>query len=193
MTSLEPPPPDDPHTQHYGSTSMLEEVYSHLGQMRYRSEVVEYLLEPMEGKVEELGLVAVGDPLTLPVTITPAHTKAPHSCKVLRGLLLPQVGAPGLSSGRLRRPRSPTLASFAPGRTYGSVGGLWPSTSRLVPRLNPGALSRGTLPHTTNGPATEIAEPLKSGRPDSNRGPPAPKAGALPDCATPRTTYLPTT
>jgi hypothetical protein len=26
----------------------------------------------------------------------------------------------------------------------------------------------------------------KSGRPDSNRGPPAPKAGALPDCATPR-------
>ncbi len=26
----------------------------------------------------------------------------------------------------------------------------------------------------------------KSGRPDSNRGPPAPKAGALPSCATPR-------
>jgi hypothetical protein len=26
----------------------------------------------------------------------------------------------------------------------------------------------------------------KSGRPDSNRGPPAPKAGALPNCATPR-------
>jgi hypothetical protein len=26
----------------------------------------------------------------------------------------------------------------------------------------------------------------KSGRPDSNRGPPAPKAGALPACATPR-------
>ena len=27
---------------------------------------------------------------------------------------------------------------------------------------------------------------LQSGRPDSNRGPPAPKAGALPNCATPR-------
>jgi hypothetical protein len=26
----------------------------------------------------------------------------------------------------------------------------------------------------------------QSGRPDSNRGPPAPKAGALPGCATPR-------
>jgi hypothetical protein len=26
----------------------------------------------------------------------------------------------------------------------------------------------------------------ESGRPDSNRGPPAPKAGALPNCATPR-------
>jgi hypothetical protein len=30
-----------------------------------------------------------------------------------------------------------------------------------------------------------------SGRPDSNRGPPAPKAGALPDCATPRATHAP--
>jgi hypothetical protein len=28
----------------------------------------------------------------------------------------------------------------------------------------------------------------QSGRPDSNWGPPAPKAGALPDCATPRST-----
>ena len=27
---------------------------------------------------------------------------------------------------------------------------------------------------------------VRSGRPDSNRGPPAPKAGALPGCATPR-------
>ncbi len=30
----------------------------------------------------------------------------------------------------------------------------------------------------------------KSGRPDSNRGPPAPKAGALPSCATPRHSIL---
>ena len=29
----------------------------------------------------------------------------------------------------------------------------------------------------------------QSGRPDSNRGPPAPKAGALPDCATPRKSF----
>ena len=34
---------------------------------------------------------------------------------------------------------------------------------------------------------------LQSGRPDSNRGPPAPKAGALPDCATPRNPYVTTT
>ncbi len=27
---------------------------------------------------------------------------------------------------------------------------------------------------------------MQSGRPDLNRGPPAPKAGALPGCATPR-------
>src|SRR5713101_2475982 len=32
----------------------------------------------------------------------------------------------------------------------------------------------------------KIHEMFWSGRPDSNRGPPAPKAGALPGCATPR-------
>jgi hypothetical protein len=32
----------------------------------------------------------------------------------------------------------------------------------------------------------QIREIFWSGRPDSNRGPPAPKAGALPGCATPR-------
>src|SRR5277367_1999214 len=32
----------------------------------------------------------------------------------------------------------------------------------------------------------KIRKILWSGRPDSNRGPPAPKAGALPGCATPR-------
>ncbi len=37
------------------------------------------------------------------------------------------------------------------------------------------------------GPTVEENNGEKSGRRDSNPGPPAPKAGALPDCATPRT------
>src|SRR5688500_13547326 len=37
-----------------------------------------------------------------------------------------------------------------------------------------------------HGPKPCGASRSRSGRPDSNRRPPAPKSGALPDCATPR-------
>jgi hypothetical protein len=51
----------------------------------------------------------------------------------------------------------------------------------------------------TNAPSSKIKKPAiaeelwraKSGRQDSNLGPPGPKPGTLPDCATPRTKNFP--
>ena len=55
-------------------------------------------------------------------------------------------------------------------------------------RVGPASLrgARGDGSHQPLEPAPSALAPSQSGRPDSNRGPPAPKAGALPDCATPR-------
>jgi hypothetical protein len=57
------------------------------------------------------------------------------------------------------------------------------------------------LPYTHRGPATQkhreatfdVVDRLKSGRRDLNPRPPEPHSGALPDCATSRKYYLPTT
>ena len=57
----------------------------------------------------------------------------------------------------------------------------WSSTIELRPR---GVLR---LSHGRRTPSLDGAgQTTTSGRPDLNRGPPAPKAGALPSCATPR-------
>ena len=45
----------------------------------------------------------------------------------------------------------------------------------------------GSQPPTDESSTVELSLTVRwSGRPDLNRGPPAPKAGALPGCATPR-------
>ncbi len=85
-----------------------------------------------------------------------------------------------------------------------TAGGLSaPASATRVPvgsaptRHTPGGI-RTPDPRSRNPPLypTELRGPVTaiSGRPDSNRGPPAPKAGALPGCATPRavrTAYAP--
>ena len=79
------------------------------------------------------------------------------------------IGAPGLPALlRSAVVSARSLRSLAPARTSGS---------------HPGCLLPDSL---LTGQHICVHVNTQSGRPDSNRGPPAPKAGALPGCATPR-------
>lgn len=48
----------------HGSMAMVQRVYSHLGQMRHRSEVVEYRVEPFADELGERLQAVAGNPLT---------------------------------------------------------------------------------------------------------------------------------
>ncbi len=91
------------------------------------------------------------------------HRGRPFHFPTLNSARMPDFpsGAAGLAIIAKEAPRS---GSTAP-------GGLRTSNGVLLPK---------SLPAEPETPQ------LQSGRPDSNRRPPAPKAGALPDCATPR-------
>ena len=83
------------------------------------------------------------------------------------------------------------LTRRGPARMHGASR-PWPRASAPRPqgyffgaRLEPPVRTRAL-----SSSVAAYAAILLSGRPDSNRGPPAPKAGALPDCATPRRSRL---
>src|SRR5579883_1473126 len=63
---------------------------------------------------------------------------------------------------------------------------MWGSLSAVPRRTSAACLFAPAHPHDPPPPLTDSAGWEWSGRPDLNRGPPAPKAGALPGCATPR-------
>jgi hypothetical protein len=82
----------------HGSEEMVRRVYSHLGDVRHRSEVVEYRieqhLERLGDRLERLGLV--GPSVTGKDTASgrAASTKSPDSTQVLPGSELPESGRP---------------------------------------------------------------------------------------------------
>ena len=119
------------------------------------------------------------------------------------------VGVRFRPRGAHRRDLGPEPSNTArTGTTYGQVeplaarprgypcsrraGGRWPEGSgahvgyATYPNNVPQRKQRGVGRFSNCLPRWVL---IQSGRPDSNRRPPAPKAGALPDCATPRTTY----
>ena len=116
------------------------------------------------------------------------------------------VGVRFRPRGAHRRDLGPEPSNTArTGTTYGQVeplaarprgypcsrraGGRWPEGSgarvgyATYPNNVPQRKQRGVGRFSNCLPRCVL---IQSGRPDSNRRPPAPKAGALPDCATPR-------
>ena len=62
----------------------------------------------------------------------------------------------------------------------------WPLSQGLQSEIKRSSLKTDAHPDSLSGWGSSGFVLHQSGRPDSNRGPPAPKAGALPSCATPR-------
>ena len=84
------------------------------------------------------------------------------------------------STPRPRRPPTCALGSWDGScAELAPLGRWWSRPSAAPRRLRARSAARGARDELS-------AYPCRSGRPDSNRGPPPPKGGALPGCATPR-------
>jgi hypothetical protein len=77
----------------HASQEMLERVYAHLGAIRHRSEVVEYLEEQHQGRISErLKKLGFATRMTPQQGMGPA-TKRPVAAKCARGRCFGRVGS----------------------------------------------------------------------------------------------------
>ena len=82
----------------HGSDEMVKRIYAHLGDVRHRSEVVEYLveqhLERLGDRLERLGLVRPSDTGKDTVGKRTLETTSPDATEVTSGEALPESGRP---------------------------------------------------------------------------------------------------